>query len=86
MSLMVRQNRSMTAMEPYLPMAPRRLLTPQVFDDVARTMDEVPFTASAGPVVDGKTATVFTYTDSVKATDAFIDAVGRGNIERAPMM
>ena len=67
-------------------MAPRRLLTPQVFDDVARAMDEVPFTASAGPVVDGKTATVFTYTDSVKATDAFIDAVGRGNIERAPMM
>ena len=67
-------------------MVPRRLLTSKVYDEVAEAMGEVPFSVSDGPVVDGKTAQVFTYTDSTRAADAFIDAVGRGNIERAPML
>lgn len=67
-------------------MAPRRLITGKVFDEVAEEVAQVPFTASAGPVVDGKTATVFTYTDPTRAADAFIDSVGKGNIERSPMM
>jgi len=67
-------------------MVPRRLVTSKVQDEVAEVMSEVPFTPSTGPVVDGRTAVVFTYDDPVRAADSFITAVGRGNIERGPML